>query len=264
MSAPAYLEIAGRRLEYAWHGPAPAAAPTLVFLHEGLGSLGLWRDFPAKLAAATGCGALVYSRAGYGASDPVALPRPLGYMHEEALGVLPAVLAATGVGEHILVGHSDGASIAVINAGGAPRAGLCGIILEAPHVFTEDMGIAAIAAAGAAYRDGDLRPKLGRWHGGNIDNAFWGWHDVWCDPAFRRWNIENYLPGIAVPGLLIQGEDDQYGTIAQVEAVRRRSGAPVRVLMLSDCKHTPHRDQAEKVLAAMAEFVRGLPALSGR
>jgi pimeloyl-ACP methyl ester carboxylesterase len=258
VSEPAYLEIAGRRLEYFWHGPRPEVAPTLVFLHEGLGSAGLWRDFPETLAAATGCGALVYSRAGYGASDPVSLPRPLRYMHDEAFDVLPAVLAAADIQRHVLVGHSDGASIAIMHASAAPRPGLLGLALEAPHLFTEAMGLAAIAATAEPYRSGDLRQKLRRWHGEKVDHAFWGWYDIWCDPGFRQWNIEAYLPAIKVPALVIQGEDDEYGTIAQVEVVRRQSGAAVETLLLPDCGHSPHRDQPEKTLRAMRDFMAKL------
>ena len=255
MSEPRYLEAAGHRLEYLWHGPRPEAAPTLVFLHEGLGSAGLWRDFPEKLANACGCGALVYSRAGYGASDPATLPRPITYMHAEALAVLPAVLAAAAVRQHILVGHSDGASIAIIHAGGAPQPGLRLHVLDAPHVYTEGMILGAIAARAEPYQRGGRREKLRRWHGDNVDIAFRGWYDAWCDPAFRQWNIEAFLPLIKVPVLVIQGEDDEYGTIAQVEAVRRQAGVSVETLMLPSCGHSPHRDQPESTLRAMQEFI---------
>ncbi len=260
MSAVHYLEAAGRRLEYVWHGPRPHEAPTLVFLHEGLGSVGLWRDFPEKLAAATGCGALVYSRAGYGASDAVSLPRPVTYMHDEALAVLPAVLAAAEVRQHVLVGHSDGASIAIIHAGGAPQPGLRGLVLEAPHVFAEDLGLNSIAAVAETYRSTDLREKLRRWHGDNVDVAFWGWQKVWCNPAFREWNIEAYLSPIKVPALVIQGENDEYGTVAQVDAVRRQSGGAVEALMLADCGHSPHRERPAEVLQAMRDFIARLAA----
>ena len=255
MSETGFLRVGGRRLEYAWHGPKPDASPTLVFLHEGLGSVGMWRDFPARLADATGCGALIYSRAGYGKSDPVSLPRPIGYMHDEAIEVLPGVLAAAGVRRHVLVGHSDGASIAIIHAGAKPMPGLLGLVLEAPHVFTEEISVRSIAAAAESYRNSDLREKLRRWHGDNVDCAFLGWNQAWLDPVFLRWNIEEYLPHIAVPALAIQGESDEYGTKAQVEAIAQQSGAAVEVDMLPDCGHSPHRDQPEKVLAAMAGFI---------
>ncbi len=182
-----FLEVGGVRLEARWAGPQPESAPTLVFLHEGLGSASLWRDFPDRLAAETGCGALVYSRAGYGKSDPIALPRPVRFMHDEA-AILPAVLAAAGVREHVLIGHSDGASISLIHAGSAPSPGLRGLrglILEAPHVFTEPHGLASIARIREAYRDTDLRARLARHHGANVDVAFRGWNDVWLDPGVR-------------------------------------------------------------------------------
>ena len=253
-----FLEVAGRRLEYAWHGPGPEAAPTLVFLHEGLGCVRLWRDFPARLAAATGLGAFVYSRWGYGLSDPVALPRSVRYMHDEALEVLPQVLAAAGIGDSVLVGHSDGASIALIWAGGTSAPGLRGLIVEAAHVFCEDVSVQSIAAAARAYETGDLKDRLARYHGSNTECAFRGWNEPWLDPEFRHWNLEGYLPAIRVPTLVIQGEDDEYGTGRQVEAIAAGIGDRAEVLMLPDCGHSPHRDRPDRVLAAMADFVRRL------
>ncbi len=195
-----YLTVGNHQLEYAWYGPDPDEAPTLVFLHEGLGSVAMWRDFPERVIAATGLGALVYSRAGYGDSDPIDLPRPVRFMHDEALINLPQVLKATGVREAILLGHSDGGSIALIYAGskGATRQGvrLRGLILEAPHVFVEDVGLASIRAIAERYRNGQLRDRLQRYHGRNVDETFWRWNQVWLDPAFRAWNIEEYLPQI--------------------------------------------------------------------
>ncbi|GMA15414.1 alpha/beta hydrolase (plasmid) [Deinococcus metallilatus] len=251
--------IGGHPLEVQWHGPSPAEAPTLVFLHEGLGSASLWRDFPRRLAEATGCGALVYSRAGYGQSGPVPLPRPTRYMHHEGLEVLPELLEQFGVREHLLIGHSDGGSIALINAGGAPRPGLLGVITEAAHVFNEDLSVASIAEAKEAYEHTDLRARLARHHR-DVDNAFRGWNDVWLSPDFERWNIEEYLPGITVPLLVIQGEEDQYGTSAQVQAIVQRTGGPAEALMLPDCAHTPHREQPERTFEAMRAFVGRLTA----
>jgi len=253
MLEPGILQVEGVRLEARWAGPPPEEATTLVFLHEGLGSTSLWRDFPDRLAAETGCGALVSSRAGYGKSDPVPLPRPVRFMHDEA-AVLPKVLAAAGVRDHLLVGHSDGASISLIHAGSGPTPGLRGLILEAPHVFTEPHGLASIARIKEAYRDTDLRERLARHHGANVDVAFRGWNDVWLDPEFKAWNIEEYLPAIRVPILILQGEDDEYGTWAQVEAIERRSGGPVESIVISKCGHSPHREQPEIALRAMAEF----------
>jgi pimeloyl-ACP methyl ester carboxylesterase len=255
-----HLLAGGRRLEYEWRGAGPDAAPTLVFLHEGLGCVTMWRDFPARLAEATGLRALVYSRAGYGGSDPVPLPRPLRFMHDEALVVLPQVLAATGIREAILVGHSDGGSIALIHAGGAPASAVLALILEAPHVFVEDLSVRSIAQAAASYQQGDLRRGLARHHGDNVEVAFWGWSRAWLDPGFRSWNIEEYLPGVRCPVLVIQGQDDEYGTLAQIDAIEAGCGGPVHRLMLADCGHSPHRQQPEVTLAVMADFVRDLLA----
>ena len=257
-SAPAaegFLRAGGRRLEYAWHGPPPDRAPTLVFLHEGLGCVSLWRDFPARLARATGCGALVYSRAGYGRSDPAPLPRPVRFMHEEGLRVLPEVLDAAGVRDAVLVGHSDGASIALVHAGSGAAGRVRALVLEAPHVFVEDVSVASIAAMGEAYRDTDLRARLARHHGENVDRAFYGWNGVWLDPEFRAWSIEEFLPRISVPVLVVQGEADEYGTPAQVEAVRRGAAGPVEAVILPGVGHSPHRDAPEATLAAMTRFV---------
>lgn len=252
------LVAAGRRLDFAWHGPGPAEAPTLVFLHEGLGAVSTWRDFPARLAAATGCGALVYSRAGYGRSETVPLPRPLRFMHDEALVVLPDVLRAAGVRDAVLVGHSDGASIALVHAGGAPSVPLRGLVLEAPHVFCEELTVRSIAAAGLRYREGALRAALERHHGSNVDVAFWGWNRAWLDPGFRAWNIEGYLPAIDAPVLLVQGEDDAYGTPRQLDAIAAGCQGRVERVLLAGCGHAPHRDQPERVLMEMAAFIRGL------
>lgn len=251
---PLSMVAGGRRLEYAWIGPGPEAAPTLVFLHEGLGSLAAWRDFPAALAAATGLGALVYSRAGYGGSDPAELPRPVWFMHHEA-EVLREVLDAAGVRDAVLVGHSDGASIAIIHAGSVSGIRVRALVLEAPHVFTEPEGLASIARIADTYRTTDLPRRLAKYHGDNTEGAFWGWNRVWLDPEFRAWNIEEYLGSIHVPTLVIQGEDDEYGTMRQVEAITRQIAGPVETRILPGCGHTPHRDQAERVLAEMVRFV---------
>lgn len=249
------VSAAGHRLEYVWHGPGPDTAPTLVFLHEGLGSVSTWRDFPARLSEATGYGALAYSRAGHGGSDPVPLPRPLRFMHDEALIALPEVLDALSVREAVLVGHSDGASIALIHAGAVPNARIHGLALEAPHVFFEDLTRRSIESAAGRYLSGGLRRALERHHGANVDVAFWGWNRAWLDPGFRSWNIEEYLPAIDVPVLLIQGEDDEYGTLRQLDAIERGCGGSVRRLVLPRCGHTPHRDQPRRTLEAMAGFV---------
>jgi pimeloyl-ACP methyl ester carboxylesterase len=248
-----YLEAGGHRLEYAWWGPPPLKAPTLVFLHEGLGCVDHWRDFPRQLSEATGFGAFVYSRLGYGRSDTVELPRPLSYMHDEAL-LLPDVLKAVGIEQCILAGHSDGASISIIYAGSVARSGLKGLILEAPHVFAEEVGLQSIDKAREAFLTTDLPQRLARYHGKNLEGAFWGWNRAWLDPDFRSWNLEDYLPRIRVPVLVIQGEDDEFGTMKQVEAVQRQVSGPVEVLRLDRCGHSPHRDRPEEVLTAMTQF----------
>jgi pimeloyl-ACP methyl ester carboxylesterase len=250
------MRAGGHRLEYAWYGSPPDKAPTLVFLHEGLGSVSTWREFPARVAQATGCGALVYSRAGYGNSDPVTLPRPKSFMHDEALVTLPDVLDYAAVRHAVLVGHSDGGSIALIYAGGKRDARLCGLVLEAPHVFVEDLSVESIRKAAEYYVDGPLKQALERRHGRNVECAFWGWNRVWLDPEFRSWNIEEYLKGISVPVLVIQGEQDEYGTLRQVEAIERGCKGPVESVILPRCGHSPHRDRPKRTLAAVTSFVR--------
>ncbi|BBO91265.1 alpha/beta fold hydrolase [Desulfosarcina ovata] len=248
----------GERLEGVWIEPAAPSAPTLIFLHEGLGCVALWRDFPARLAAATGCGVLIYSRLGYGRSDPCALPRPIDFMHHEGLSVLPAVIRQTGIGEHILVGHSDGGSIALIHAGWVATPGLKGVVTLAAHVFCEALTCESIADARVRYLEGDLKARLAAYHGDNTDCAFWGWNDVWLHPDFRHWNIEAFLPGIGVPVLAIQGEKDPYGTRAQVDSIRQKTGSAVQVAMIPDCGHAPHLEKKDAVLATVGEFVRSL------
>jgi len=253
-----YLQVDGHKLEFAWHGPRPDEAPTLVFLHEGLGCVALWRDFPAKLAAATGCGALVYSRLGYGKSDPCELPRPISFMHTEGLEVLAPVLTAAGIRDCILVGHSDGGSIAIIYAGGTPAVPLRGLITAAAHVFCEQLSVDSIEIARTQYEHHDLRQKLERYHGANTKFAFRGWNDVWLHPDFMQWNIEEYLPGIKVPMLAIQGQDDQYGTAAQIEAIAAKTGPRTQTLLLPNCRHAPHMEQEQATLDATQNFIQAL------
>lgn len=251
-----HLKVGDHKLEYVWHGPASSAAPTLVFLHEGLGCVAMWRDFPARVAEVVGCGALVYSRAGYGQSDPITLPRSLRYMHDEALDTLSQLLDVLDVRQAILVGHSDGGSIALIYAGSGRAERVRGLILEAPHVFTEEITLSSIAAAAESYRSGGLKTGLECYHGKNVDCAFWGWNQAWLDPDFRAWNIEEYLPQISVPVLVIQGEDDQYGTLRQVEAIKQGCAGQVRSLILPNCGHSPHRDQPQLALETMTAFLQ--------
>ena len=254
LSDSGFLDIGGQRLEYRMTGPRPDEAPTLVMLHEGLGCVGLWGDFPDKLSAATGAGVFVYSRAGYGQSSPVMLPRPLSYMHDEAREVLPHLLDEIGFKHGLLIGHSDGASIAAIYAGSRQDYRVGGLVLMAPHFFTEPEGLASIAQARMAYESGDLRERLARWHK-DVDNAFRGWNGAWLDPQFRYWDITEFLAYIRVPILIVQGEDDQYGTARQIDAAERECYCPVEVVLLPKVKHTPQRDAPEATLNAISDFV---------
>jgi pimeloyl-ACP methyl ester carboxylesterase len=249
----------GKRLEAVAYGPPPEQAPTIVMLHEGLGCVALWRDFPQNLAAATGWGVFAYSRAGYGESDPVDLARPLDYMTREARFSLPAVLEAIGLERGILLGHSDGASIAAIYAGDHAVERIKGLILMAPHLFTEAPGLASIAEARRAYETGDLRARLAKYHA-HVDNAFRGWNGAWLDPGFKAWTIEDAVGRWRVPALIIQGVDDQYGTLAQVRAIEARSPAPVKSLILEACRHSPQIDQPEATLDAIVAFCASVPA----
>lgn len=260
------VRAGGASLEARCFGPPPDRAPTAVLLHEGLGCVALWRDFPRALAEAAGCGVFVYSRQGYGASDPCPLPRPLDYMTDEAVRVLPQVLDAIGLGRGVLVGHSDGASIAALHAGLVRDPRIAGIVLMAPHFFTEPMGLTAIAEARDAYDRGDLRRRLARYHQ-HVDVAFRGWNNAWLDPGFVRWDIRAPLADISVPVLAIQGEADQYGTEAQIRTVEAMVPVPVTTAMLPECRHAPFVDQPDRTLELVADFARRVvpraPSLGG-
>jgi pimeloyl-ACP methyl ester carboxylesterase len=249
-----HVAIRGHDLEYAWHGPQPEEAPTLVFLHEGLGSVAGWRDFPARSAAATGCGALVYSRLGYGRSDPLEEAMTPSFMHVEAMTTLPALLEKFEVRAPILVGHSDGGSIALIHAGaGFP---VRAVVVMAPHVFVEPVCVESITRLRA--QAAEIKGRLIGQHGSNTEGLFSAWTEVWLSPEFLRWNIEASVRAIACPVLAIQGDADAYGTLAQVEAVRSQVRGPARLLVLPECGHSPHRERSEETLAAVAEFVDGV------
>ena len=256
MTARSRVVVDGAALDAHFTPPAawasPAAAP-LVFLHEGLGSVDLWRDFPdAVRARAGGPATLVYSRRGYGRSDRAELPRPVTYMHHEASVVLPAVLARFGLDDPVLVGHSDGASIALLYAGaGHPVRAL---VLIAPQVFVEDVTVAAIAEARDAYAATDLRARMAHHHD-DVDATFRGWNDIWLDPAFRSWNIEASLPGVTCPVLLVQSAADPYGTAAQLDAIETGVAGPVRRLLTPTPGHAPHLDDREPTLDAVAAFL---------
>jgi len=244
-----HVSAAGHALEYAW---IEGREPTLVFLHEGLGSIRQWRDFPARLAAATGCRALVYDRYGYGNSDVLEEDRAgVDFMHREALVFLPEVLAGLGIQDPILVGHSDGASIALIHAGKFP---VRAVAAMAPHVFIEDICVDSIRQADRQFETSGLKAGLAKYHR-DASKTFHLWADAWLDPAFRNWNIEDVLPRIACPVLAIQGEGDQYGTMAQLDAIARQVAGPCELLKLKDCGHAPFKDQPERVLDSIAQFI---------
>ncbi len=247
------LKVDEATLEARFTGPSPADAPTLVLLHEGLGSAPLWGDFPEKLAQATGCGVFAYSRVDYGHSSASTASRRPDYMHREALDVLPQVLDAIGFRRGLLVGHSDGASIAAIYAGGIQDHRIRGVSLIAPHFIVEDETIAGIIAAKAAYESGDLRRKLARWHD-DVDATFWRWNNAWLSPEFRGWDITEYLAYIRVPVQIIQGERDAYGTIRQIEIAREECYCPVDVTILPGIGHVPHREAAQATLEAITAF----------
>jgi len=242
----------GRCIEYQRMPAKKKDRPTLVFLHEGLGCVAQWRDFPRRVAEATGCAALIYSRYGHGQSDVCDAPRGVRFMHDEALLALPELLTQLEIHNPLLIGHSDGASIALIYAG-AGVGSVTGLIAMAPHVFVEDISITGIEKARVAWRTTDLPHKLARYHR-DAAKTFAAWNDAWLNPDFRHWNIEEYLPRIASPILAIQGEEDEYGSMAQVDAIAAQ--APnVQLLKLIECGHAPHKDQPEATLNAVARFI---------
>ncbi len=249
----AYICTAGARLEYEWIGREHGAAKPVVLLHEGLGSTAMWRDFPELVSRATRRAVLVYSRLGYGRSDRLTGPRDVRYMHDEALQVLPALLDQLDVHEPVLFGHSDGASIALIHTGEGNRP-VSGVIAMAPHLFVEDLSIAGIRAARLAYQNTMLRERLARYHE-DVDGAFWGWNDIWLSPEFRSWNIESSVAKIRRPVLAIQGCDDEYGTLRQIERIAELA-PDVRLVKIEACGHSPHRDNAQAVISAVTRWMR--------
>ncbi len=252
------IALDGRRLEAAWWGPGPEAAPTILLLHEGLGCAALWRDFPAALAAATGCGVMAYSRFGYGGSDSVPLPRPLAYMHDEAREVLPRVLDAAGVRRCLLLGHSDGGSIAAIYAGSRQDFRVAGLALLAPHFFVERVSLDAIAEARRRWDAGELRDRLARHHR-DPGAAFLGWNGAWLDPGFpQAFDLQPEIAHIRVPALVVQGEADPYGTVEQVRMLEREAYCPVESLLLPGVGHAPHLEAPGAVLDAVRDFAARL------
>lgn len=250
------LSAAGCEIEYRWAGRLSQDQPCIVLLHEGLGSVAMWKTFPERLARRTGCAVFVYSREGYGRSSPLSRPRQPDYMHHEGEVVLPAVLDAAQIEQAVLFGHSDGASIALIGAATHPKR-VTGLVLEAPHVFVEPLTLSSIAESKRIFETTDLCDRLARYHH-DPRGAFWGWNDIWLDGRFEHWNIEFYLPRITCPTLLIQGREDNYGTLAQLDSIAERSRGPTQVVVLDRCGHAPHRDRAEAVLAEAQAFTRAL------
>jgi pimeloyl-ACP methyl ester carboxylesterase len=246
------MTVSGRAIEIAWWGPRSTAAP-IVLLHEGLGSVGTWRDFPAALAERTGRSVMAYSRFAHGASDPPAHRRSIDFVDEEA-ALLPIVLDQSDISRAVLYGHSDGGSIAIAAAAASPER-FPALVLQAAHVFVEDVSVASVVRTKAAYEETNLRERLVRYHE-HVDLMFHSWADVWLDPAFRDWNLEHHLPHITCPVLIVQGADDEYGTEQQVDAIARGVSGRAQRVLLPECGHRPHRDQRERVLAAAASFLR--------
>ncbi len=254
---PAHFEMLpaeGKRLEVLRFKPRRGVAPhpAIILLHEGLGSVAMWRDFPGLLAEKTGCEVIAYSRAGYGKSDPAPLPREVSYMHDEGLHILPKIIHALDLKAPILLGHSDGASIALICAGGTDVE-LGGLIVMAPHIMVEPITVESIAQAKIAWQTTSLHKRLGKYHN-DAEATFRGWNDIWLNPDFRAWNIEEYLPSIQIPVLAIQGLDDEYGTMAQIDGIVDKLPF-TETLKLENCRHSPHKDQCEAVIDTVQNFL---------
>ena len=249
------------RIEYQWVGTVDDARPLIVFLHEGLGSVAMWKDFPTQLCEATNCRGLVYSRPGYGQSTPRASDdawQP-DFMHRQAFEVLPALLKALNIDTEKqnpwMFGHSDGASIALLFAARYPSK-TAGTVVLAPHILVEEISISSIEKAKSAYQTTNLRSKLARFHD-DVDSAFWGWNDIWLNPSFRHWNLTQAIKTISCPILAVQGLDDEYGTLEQIHGIKRVLPA-TQLLELPDCGHSPHRDQPDALIDACVAFVRSV------
>ncbi len=249
-----FVEIDGKSLEWSTFGATPQHDPVIVMLHEGLGCVQLWRAFPALVASDCAHPVLAFSRAGYGQSDAAELPRPLDYMTREATVIIPQLLDAIGAERYVLLGHSDGATIAAEYAGRVVDPRLCGLVLIAPHFFTEPEGLAEIRRIRESFADGNLRKRMARYHR-NAEATFRGWNDAWLDPGFAVWNVVAVIDRFAVPALVIQGIQDPYGTPAQADVVANRSRFPVETLMLENCGHSPHIEQTARTVTAVTRFV---------
>jgi pimeloyl-ACP methyl ester carboxylesterase len=250
------MDIDGRAIEYRVVPGPVSDRPPLVFLHEGLGCAALWRDFPDRVARDLGVPALVYSRFGYGHSAGLTGPRTRRYLHDEALHVLPMLLDRLEIERPLLIGHSDGASIALIHAAASGRP-VAGLVLMAPHVMVEPISVEGVARITETYHRTDLRERLSRYHA-HVDDAFLGWSDIWLDPAFAEWSLEDEARQLTVPALLIQGEDDEYGTVAQIDRIAELARGPIERIVLAGCGHAPHRDQEATVIAAISAFAARL------
>ena len=249
-----FTVVNGAIIEWCWFGPPPDAAPTLIFLHEALGCVAAWRAFPQTLAERLGFGALVYSRAGFGRSGPGVLPLPLDYHQREALDCLPELLNQAGIRQAVLVGHSDGGTMALLHAGVVRDPRVRAVVTIAAHVFNEEITLQGIEAAKREYRE-SFRQPLARYHGNKASAVFWGWSDIWLSPAFRSWTIAPALAGITQPLLAVQGADDRYGTLAQVDAIVEGVSGPAERLVMPACGHVPHLEKKEEILDAVARFV---------
>jgi len=252
-------------IEYAWLGSSDVARPLVVFLHEGLGSVAMWKGFPQTLCEAANLRGLVYSRPGYGGSTPRGADErwDVDYLHRQAHDVLPAFLESVGVDASTvpwLLGHSDGGSIALLYAAAFPER-VAGLVLLAPHVFVEPISVTSIEAVRIAYLETDLRRRLAKYHA-DVDSAFWGWNGIWLDPRFRRWNIESEIANLRCPVLAVQGCEDEHGTLDQVHAIRRRIPG-TRVVVLENCRHSPQRDQPERLLEAIVAFIASASSQEG-
>jgi pimeloyl-ACP methyl ester carboxylesterase len=261
LSDQGFIDLGELRLEYRMAGPRPLAAPTLILLHEGLGSAGMWGDFPEKLSAATGLGVFAWSRVGYGQSSAATLPRKLDFMHIEAERILPRLLDAIGFRQGLLIGHSDGASIAAIYGGGVQDHRVRGLVLMAPHFIVEDVTINSIREIRRAFDTTDVRQRFQRWHA-DADATVRGWTDVWMKNDFKSWDISDALAYVRVPILIIQGEHDHYGTQRQIEIARQECYCPLEVLLIPSIQHIPHREAPEATLDAIADFSRRLLSAS--
>ncbi len=249
-----FLKIASGNIEILWHKKGHKDSPTLIFLHEGLGCVDTWKDFPLKLSQKTGCPALVFSRFGYGRSDLEPLPWKINFMHKNALKILPEILKQAKIKDYILIGHSDGGSIGIIFAGSPYATSLKGLITISAHVFCEQITKDCIKDAKINFEQNGLKQSLAKYHGKNTENAFWGWNDVWLNPNFMHWNIEKYLGRIKVPMLSIQGKEDQYGTHKQIDSIKDQV-KNIETSLMDECKHAAHLEQPEKTLQIMTEFI---------